>query len=57
MEPTPPTSPKKSGKNKTIIIITLLSIIVIIQGVKIYLDSQDHAVLTEQKAKDRKSVV
>ena len=50
MEPTPPTSPKKSGKNKTIIIITLLSIIVIIQGVKIYLDSQDHAVLTEQKA-------
>ncbi len=50
MESTPTTPPKKSGKNKTIIIIALLSIIVIIQGVKIYLDSQDHAVLTEQKA-------
>ena len=50
MESTPTASPKKSGKNKTIIIIALLSIIVIIQGVKIYLDSQDNAVLTEQKA-------
>ncbi len=50
MESTPTTPPEKSGKNKTIIIIALLSIIVIIQGVKIYLDSQDHAVLTEQKA-------
>ena len=50
MESTPGTPPKKSGKNKTIIIIALLSIIVIIQSVKIYLDSQDNAVLTEQKA-------
>ena len=50
MESNPVTAPKKSGKSKAIIIIALLSIIVIIQSVKIYLDSQDTATLTEQKA-------
>lgn len=37
--PVPPTRPEKSNKNA--IIIALLSLVVVIQGVKIYLDSQE----------------
>lgn len=48
MEPTPSTEPKKS--NKASIIIALLSIVIIIQFVKIYLDYNDKAEITEQKA-------
>ncbi|MBY0435890.1 MAG: chromosome segregation protein SMC [Cyclobacteriaceae bacterium] len=48
MEQTPATTPKKS--NKATIIIALLSIVVIIQSVKIYLDYVDKAEITEQKA-------
>src|ERR1043165_5453827 len=43
------TEPKKS--NKAGIIIALLSIVVIIQSVKIYLDYKDKGEITEQKAK------
>ncbi|NOT73729.1 MAG: chromosome segregation protein SMC [Cyclobacteriaceae bacterium] len=45
----PPVAPKKSS-NKAGIIIALLSIIVIIQSVKIYLDFNDKAQIIEQKA-------
>ena len=48
MEPTTSGEPKKS--NKAGIIIALLSIVIIIQCVKIYLDYNDKAELTEQKA-------
>jgi len=48
MTPTAPAPEKKS--NKTAIIIALLSIIVIIQSVKIYLDYQDKVEIKEQKA-------
>ncbi len=48
MEPTQSPEPKKS--NKTGIIIALLSIVIIIQSVKIYLDYNDKAEITEQKA-------
>jgi predicted nuclease with TOPRIM domain len=47
MEATPSPEPKKS--NKAGFIIAILSIIVIIQGVKIYLDIQDKAEITQQK--------
>lgn len=48
MTPTVPVPEKKS--NKAAIIIALLSIIVIIQSVKIYLDYQDKVEIKEQKA-------
>lgn len=40
----------KKPKNKATIIIALLFIVVVIQGVKIYLDYKDKAEITEQKA-------
>jgi DNA repair exonuclease SbcCD ATPase subunit len=46
---TPPAEHKKSG-NKAAIAIALLSIIVIIQSIKIYLDYKDKIEITEQKA-------
>jgi len=48
MEPTSPAESKKS--NRAGIIIALLSIVVIIQSVKIYLDYNDKAEIIEQKA-------
>lgn len=45
-----PTSPSEKKSNKTGIIIALLSIVIIIQFVKIYLDYQDKAEITAQKA-------
>ncbi|HCR54469.1 MAG TPA: chromosome segregation protein SMC [Cytophagales bacterium] len=48
-EATPPVEPKKAS-NKTAIIIALLSIIVIIQSIKIYLDYQDKAEVNQQLA-------
>src|SRR5436190_4524115 len=48
MEANPSTEPKKS--NKAGFIIAFLTIIVIIQGVKIYLDFKDKAEITQQKA-------
>lgn len=48
-EATPPVGPKKAS-NKTAIIIALLSIIVIIQSIKIYLDYQDKAEVNQQLA-------
>lgn len=48
MESTQSAEPKKS--NKSVIIIALLMIVVIIQGVKIYLDTQENREITEQKA-------
>jgi cell division protein ZapB len=48
MESTSPAEPRKS--NKAGIIIALLSIVVIIQSVKIYLDYNDKAAIVEQKA-------
>ncbi len=48
MESTQPIEPKKS--NRAGIIIALLSIVVIIQSVKIYLDYNDKAQIIEQKA-------
>ncbi len=48
MEPMQPEMPKKT--NKAGIIIALLSIVIIIQSVKIYFDYQDKAEITEQKA-------
>jgi len=48
MESVNPAEPKKS--NKAGIIIALLSIVVIIQSVKIYLDYNDKAAIVEQKA-------
>ncbi len=47
MEPVQPAEPKKS--NKAVIIIALLMIVVIIQSVKIYLDTQENREMTEQK--------
>ncbi len=49
MESNQPVEPKKSN-SKAGFIIAFLSIIVIIQGVKIYLDFKDKAEITEQKA-------
>ncbi len=49
MESNQPAEPKKSN-SKAGFIIAFLSIIVIIQGVKIYLDFKDKAEITEQKA-------
>jgi len=49
MESVQPTEPKKSS-NRAGIIIALLSIVVIIQSVKIYLDYNDKAQIIEQKA-------
>ncbi len=48
MESVSPAEPKKS--NKAGIIIALLSIVIIIQSVKIYLDYNDKAAIVEQKA-------
>ncbi len=48
MESVQPTEPKKS--NRAGIIIALLSIVIIIQSVKIYLDYNDKAQIIEQKA-------
>lgn len=48
MESVNPAEPRKS--NKAGIIIALLSIVVIIQSVKIYLDYNDKAAIVEQKA-------
>jgi hypothetical protein len=49
MSSTPsPAEPKKSG-NKAAIVIALLSIVVIIQSIKIYLDYKDKIEITEQK--------
>ena len=48
MESIQPAEPKKS--NKAAVIIALLSIVVIVQSVKIYLDFKDKAEITEQKA-------
>ena len=49
MEPTP-SSAEPGKSNKAGIIIALLSIVIIIQSVKIYLDYKDKAEITEQKA-------
>ena len=49
MESNQPAEPKKSN-SKAGFIIAFLSIIVLIQGVKIYLDFKDKAEITEQKA-------
>jgi len=49
MESNQPAEPKKSN-SKAGFIIAFLSIVVIIQGVKIYLDFKDKAEITEQKA-------
>ena len=49
MESNQPAEPKRSN-SKAGFIIAFLSIIVIIQGVKIYLDFKDKAEITEQKA-------
>ena len=49
MESNQPVEPKKSN-SKAGFIIAFLSIIVVIQGVKIYLDFKDKAEITEQKA-------
>ena len=49
MESRQPAAPKKSN-SKAGFIIAFLSIVVIIQGVKIYLDFKDKAEITEQKA-------
>jgi hypothetical protein len=46
-KPTPPPAPVKSG-NKATIIIALLSIIVIIQSIKIYMDYQRNVEKTVQ---------
>ncbi len=48
MESSQEEAPKKS--NKAAVIIALLSIVVIVQSVKIYLDFKDKAEITEQKA-------
>ncbi|MEQ8425865.1 MAG: chromosome segregation protein SMC, partial [Cyclobacteriaceae bacterium] len=49
-EATPPPVEPKKGSNKTAIIIALLSIIVIIQSIKIYLDYQEKVEVNEQLA-------
>lgn len=49
MESNQPAEPKKSN-SKAGFIIAFLSIIVLVQGVKIYLDFKDKAEITEQKA-------
>ncbi|CAN5507359.1 hypothetical protein BH10BAC4_BH10BAC4_12950 [soil metagenome] len=49
MEPVQPVEPKKSS-NRAGIIIALLSILVIVQSIKIYLDYNDKAQIIEQKA-------
>jgi myosin heavy subunit len=48
MSEEPKAEPKKN--NKAAVVIALLSIIIIIQGVKIYLDYQEKAVIRQEKA-------
>jgi len=50
----PPDEPKKSNKNA--IIIALLSLVVVIQGVKIYLDSQEKQEITTELTSTEKEL-